>query len=328
MLPRTTTFLRTRTPSRSLLSTIAVSAPPASTPSPVSKSVLQSFQDLSTQSVIDGLWVMGWPCGQIGSIKPLPGSPSQKMVGRAVTLGFMPTRPDIVASKAKGGDSPEYVAFELCGPEEVLVMGSVGPDESVGGDIKFLRLMQVSERNTASEPLLKLTIYIIPQFILFHSIRFRTFFARRGAARQRNIGGLVTDGSVRDTDEILGYGFPTYCVSSTAKQGPQTMQPWECNGVLNVGGVVVRPGDIIVGDQDGVVVVPAAVATTVEKIARGREEIEVIVKEELTKNPGPPGKFYPFLSGTIKPDSPLGRLLATKGITEDNSNQFEGKKDW
>ncbi|GMI51874.1 hypothetical protein ScalyP_jg5245 [Parmales sp. scaly parma] len=286
MLPRTTTFLRTRTPSRSLLSTIAVSAPPASTPSPVSKSVLQSFQDLSTQSVIDGLWVMGWPCGQIGSIKPLPGSPSQKMVGRAVTLGFMPTRPDIVASKAKGGDSPEYVAFELCGPEEVLVMGSVGPDESVGGDIKFLRLMQ------------------------------------------RNIGGLVTDGSVRDTDEILGYGFPTYCVSSTAKQGPQTMQPWECNGVLNVGGVVVRPGDIIVGDQDGVVVVPAAVATTVEKIARGREEIEVIVKEELTKNPGPPGKFYPFLSGTIKPDSPLGRLLSTKGITEDNSNQFEGKKDW
>ena len=45
-------------------------------------------------------------------------------------------------------------------------MSSCGPDESVGGDIKFLRL------------------------------------------KQREIGGLVTDGSVRDTDEIINYGFP------------------------------------------------------------------------------------------------------------------------
>ena len=60
----------------------------------------------------------------------------------------------------------------------------------------------------------------------------------------------------------------------------------------------------------------------------GREVIEDIVKEELTKNPGPPGKFYPFMSGKIKVDSPLGQLLATKGITPENSNQFEGTADW
>ncbi|GMI55634.1 hypothetical protein ScalyP_jg11842 [Parmales sp. scaly parma] len=75
---------------------------------------------------------------------------------------------------------------------------------------------------------------------------------------------------------------------------------------------IIRPGDIIVGDQDGVVVVPAAVATTVEKIARGREEIEVIVKEELTKNPGPTWNVLPFLSG---------RFSAWEA-------KFEGKKDW
>ena len=106
------------------------------------------------------------------------------------------------------------------------------------------------------------------------------------------------------------------------------MQPWECNGVVNVSGVTVRPGDAIVGDQDGVVVVPAKVAETVYNIAHGREVIEGIVKEELTKNPGPPGKFYPFMSGKIKVDSPLGQLLATKGITPENSNQFEGTADW
>ena len=49
-----------------------------------------------------------------------------------------------------------------------------------------------------------------------------------------------------------GYGFPVFSFSTTAKQGPAAMQPWECNGVVSCGGVVVRPGDAIVGDQDGV----------------------------------------------------------------------------
>ena len=44
--------------------------------------------------------------------------------------------------KPPGMESPEYEAFELAGPKEVVVMNSVGPWESVGGDIKFLRLMQ------------------------------------------------------------------------------------------------------------------------------------------------------------------------------------------
>jgi hypothetical protein len=118
--------------------------------------------------------------------------------------------------------------------------------------------------------------------------------------KQLAIGGLVTDGSVRDTEEIIKYGFPCFSYSTTARQGPAAMQPWECNGVVSVSGVTVRPGDAIVGDQDGVVVVPAKVAEKVYNIAHGREVIEGIVKEELVKNPGPPGKFYPFMSGKIK----------------------------
>jgi len=106
------------------------------------------------------------------------------------------------------------------------------------------------------------------------------------------------------------------------------MQPWKCDDVISIGGVTVRPGDAIVGDQDGVVVVPAKVADTVYSIAHGREEIEEIIKEELTKNPGPPGKFYPFMSGKIKHDSPLAKLLATKSITPETSNQFEGSANW
>lgn len=227
---------------------------------------------------------MGWPSAQIDGARPL--APGMKCVGRAVTLKFVPARPDIAQDKPAGGESPEYEAFEKCGPNEVLVMSSVGPWESVGGDIKFLRL------------------------------------------KQRAIGGLVTDGSVRDTDEIINYGFPCFSYSTTARQGPAAMQPWECNGVISVSGVTVRPGDAIIGDQDGVVCVPAKVAEKVYNIAHGREVIEDIVKEELIKNPGPPGKFYPFMSGKIKVDSPLGQLLASKGITPENSNQFEGTADW
>ena len=250
----------------------------------ISDELLAKLGSLSTQALVDGLWVMGWPSAQIDNARPL--APSMKCVGRAVTLQFVPARPDIAQDKPAGGASPEYEAFELCGPNEVLVMASVGPHESVGGDIKFLRLMQ------------------------------------------RQVGGLVTDGSVRDTDEIIHYGFPCFSYGTTARQGPAAMQPWECNSVVNVSGVTVRPGDAIVGDQDGVVVVPAKVAEKVYNIAHGREVIEGIVKEELSKNPGPPGKFYPFMSGKIKEDSPLGQLLASKGITPANSNQFEGTADW
>jgi len=250
----------------------------------ISDNLLAKLGSLSTQALVDGLWVMGWPSAQIDGARPL--HPSHKCVGRAVTLNFVPARPDIAQDKPAGGASPEYEAFEKCGPNDVLVMSSVGPWESVGGDIKFLRL------------------------------------------KQREIGGLVTNGSVRDTDEIINYGFPCFSYSTTARQGPAAMQPWECNGVVNVSGVTVRPGDAIVGDQDGVVCVPAKVAEKVYSIAHGREEIEEIVKEELMKNPGPPGKYYPFMSGKIKVDSPLGQLLATKGITPENSNQFEGSSDW
>jgi len=250
----------------------------------ISDELLGRLGSLSTQALVDGLWVMGWPSAQLDDARAL--APGMKCCGRAVTLNFVPARPDISQDKPPGGASPEYEAFEHCGPNEVLVMSSCGSMESVGGDIKFLRLKQLG------------------------------------------CGGLVTDGSVRDTDEIINYGFPCFSHSTTARQGPAAMQPWECNGVVEVSGVTVRPGDAIVGDQDGVVVVPAKVAEMVYSIAHGREEIEGIVKEELIKNPGPPGKFYPFMSGKVKVDSPLGQLLATKGITPENSHQFEGTANW
>jgi len=278
---RRTTTTTLRTPINNYLRSFATGPPSGGE---IPDDLLAKLGSLSTQALVDGLWVMGWPNAQIDGARALDSS--HKCVGRAVTLRFVPARPDIMQDKPPGGDSPEYEAFEKCGPNEVLVMQSVGKWDSVGGDIKFLRL------------------------------------------KQRQIGGLVTNGSVRDTDEILDYGFPTFAHSTTARQGPAFMQPWKCDDVLDMNGVVVRPGDAIIGDQDGVVCVPAKVAEKVYSIAHGREEIEDLIKEELVKNPGPPGRYYPFMSGKIKVDSPLGKLLASKGKTPENSNQFEGSADW
>ena len=58
-----------------------------------------------------------------------------------------------------------------------------------------------------------------------------------------------------------------------------------------------RPGDVIVGD---VVVVPSTMCERVLEIAAEREKIEQVIKKELRKNPGSPGKYYPFNQNTQK----------------------------
>lgn len=83
----------------------------------ISDDMLQKLGSLSTQALVDGLWVMGWPSAQIDGARPL--ASGMKCVGRAVTLNFVPARPDIAQDKPAGGNSPEYEAFELCGPNEV-----------------------------------------------------------------------------------------------------------------------------------------------------------------------------------------------------------------
>ena len=83
----------------------------------VSDEMLEKLGSLSTQALVDGLWVMGWPSAQIDNARPL--TSGMKCAGRAVTLNFVPARPDIAQDKPAGGESPEYEAFELCGPNEV-----------------------------------------------------------------------------------------------------------------------------------------------------------------------------------------------------------------
>ena len=75
-------------------------------------------------------------------------------------------------------------------------------------------------------------------------------------ARHRGIAGVVIDGLVRDVDGILALGdLPVFARGSTPL-GPLHRGPGEVNYPVSCGGIVVNPGDVIVGDADGVVVVP------------------------------------------------------------------------
>jgi 4-hydroxy-4-methyl-2-oxoglutarate aldolase len=83
-----------------------------------------------------------------------------------------------------------------------------------------------------------------------------------GMAKNRGVAGFVTDGLIRDLAGILGTGLPVYCAgicsNSPARNGPGTV------GLpIVVGGVHVESGDIVVGDRDGVVVIPLAQVNTV-----------------------------------------------------------------
>lgn len=93
------------------------------------------------------------------------------------------------------------------------------------------------------------------------------------AAMARGIRGLVTDGAVRDTQAIRQRAFPVFC-AGTAIAGPG--KSWR--GVLNqpvvLGQTLVRPGDLIVGDDDGVVVIPQDEAPDVLERARARLDRE------------------------------------------------------
>ena len=63
---------------------------------------------------------------------------------------------------------------------------------------------------------------------------------------------------------------------------------------------MVRPGDYIVGDDDGVVVVPSGLVQKVIEIAHQREEVEEVIKAQLIEEQCSPGKYYPFNDNTWK----------------------------
>lgn len=87
--------------------------------------------------------------------------------------------------------------------------------------------------------------------------------------------GAVLDGGVRDVEEIeRDFGFPVFARNVTPATTVGRFKTVSANEPVVVGGVTVNPGDLIVGDRDGVVVVPADMVDEVLKLALDIEERE------------------------------------------------------
>lgn len=83
----------------------------------------------------------------------------------------------------------------------------------------------------------------------------------------KKIAGIVLDGPIRDIDEIGTWDFPVYCTGTTPG-GPYKEGPGEINVPVSCGGVTVFPGDIILADPDGVIVIPRRDAAKVLEDAK------------------------------------------------------------
>ncbi|WGF87933.1 ribonuclease activity regulator RraA [Marinivivus vitaminiproducens] len=98
---------------------------------------------------------------------------------------------------------------------------------------------------------------------------------------KRGVAGIVTDGGFRDTPDIAELAIPAYHNRPSAPTNLTLHQAIEINGPIGCGDVAVFPGDIVVGDGEGVVIVPADLAAEVADEAVEMTAFEDFVTEEV-----------------------------------------------
>ncbi len=162
----------------------------------------------------------------------LPTRPDLRLVGYAFTLRYAPARED--------------VAFQAVFDNETNLQRVAV--ESVGAD----DVLVIDARGELSAASLGDIL--------------ATRIAQRGAA------GIVTDGCLRDSPGFAEVELPVYYRAPHATASSVAHHPVDLNVPIGCGGVLVLPGDVVVGDAEGVVVIPAALA---EEVARDAVEQEL-----------------------------------------------------
>ena len=100
------------------------------------------------------------------------------------------------------------------------------------------------------------------------------------AASRRGIAGCLTNGSVRDIEQIRSVGLPVFAAGITVR-GAYRGEPGELQVPVSVGGAAIVPGDIVVGDADGVVVVPQRLLAGIIEKVRARHALEAEVDRRI-----------------------------------------------
>jgi 2-keto-4-pentenoate hydratase/2-oxohepta-3-ene-1,7-dioic acid hydratase in catechol pathway/regulator of RNase E activity RraA len=183
--------------------------------------------------------------------------PSRKMAGFARTLRYVPFREDLFAqvgtTVGQAGLNAQKRAVEQVRPGEILVIEARG-DPTAGTVGDILALR----------------------------------------AQVRGANGIVTDGAIRDAETLRSaLAIPVYYAATHPAVLGRRHVPWEVNVAVACAGVTVVPGDIIVGDGDGVIVVPAHLAMEVARDAAEQERQEEFAAAMVAKGESVDG-LYPL----------------------------------
>ena len=181
------------------------------------------------------------------------GSKAERMVGPAFTLRYIPAREDL---------NPLTVFREPDHPQRVAV------EEIPKGHVLIMDCRQDASAASAGS-------------ILATRLQFR------GCA------GVVTDGGIRDADEISELNMPSFCAKPSAPTNLTKHQALDINVPIGCGSVAVFPGDIAVGDGDGVIIIPAEIVEEIALEAKGMEHFENWVIEQV-KGGAPVIGLYPM----------------------------------
>ena len=223
----------------------------------VSDDLLARLQPVSNATILGLLLKRGYDKVYMEGVRSL--APGRRLVGRAVTLQYLPSRPDLAERVATGAhgdgfnETPRWAALEAMGPGDVFVGDAMGlGNVSTGGDVVFSRVLT------------------------------------KGAA------GVVTDGAVRDGHKVVRYGYPVFAGGSTPTVGEPNILPYQINEPIACGGVLVWPGDVMLGDDEGVVVLPSQLAEELIDEAIHHDEVEQALLEHTQREGVSPKSFYPF----------------------------------
>ncbi len=184
----------------------------------------------------------------------------QYAVGSALTLQFMPQREDIAS-----GIAQEYV-------ERHTALWAV-LEETRPGDILVIQAYASAYTGCLGDMLVR-------------------YFKKRGGA------GIVVDGRIRDYKRVSQLGVPIWCTGATPHFASQSeLFPWAYHVPVAVGGVLCLPGDAVVADDDGAVVVPHNMASELRAAAQDHEEWEVFSRERIDQG-ARLSDYYPLTPDT------------------------------
>ena len=159
-------------------------------------------------------------------------------------------------------------------------------------------LDQLSAFDNPDHPQRKAIESVPPGHVLVLDCRRETRVASGGQIlttrlQVRGAAGLVSDGPVRDSGAIAEMDFPVFCAGGSAPLNLLLHHAIDLNVPIGCGGVPVYPGDLMVGDDEGVVVIPRHLADEVAADAVEQEKMEVFILERVQQGAKLAGTYPP-----------------------------------